>query len=185
MGNNLLSLGTRSGKSQENQPWRKFGNKKLKDVDHDATDEVNLLMDRWSPSDVLILMRKFKQQARLQHSKKSDKKQKASHKRNNSNSSNSSNNNSDEEEDEEEDGREESVPLTLDLEGFCQIFSELEHMPQDMARAAFGLFCKEGDTMDFREFCTAITICCYGSAEKKASIIFKLLMLITSCEFIF
>ena len=45
-------------------------------------------MDRWSPSDVLILMRKFKQQARLQHSKKSDKKQKASHKRNNSNSSN-------------------------------------------------------------------------------------------------
>ena len=88
MGNNLLSLGTRSGKSQENQPWRKFGNKKLKDVDHDATDEVNLLMDRWSPSDVLILMRKFKQQARLQHSKKSDKKQKASHKRNNSNSSN-------------------------------------------------------------------------------------------------
>ena len=73
MGNNLLSLGTRSGKSQENQPWRKFGNKKLKDVDHDATDEVNLLMDRWSPSDVLILMRKFKQQARLQHSKKSDK----------------------------------------------------------------------------------------------------------------
>mgnify|MGYP006088524281 CR=1 FL=1 len=174
MGNNLLSLGTRSGKSQENQPWRKFGNKKLKDVDHDATDEVNLLMDRWSPSDVLILMRKFKQQARLQHSKKSDKKQKASHKRNNSNSSNNSNNNSDEEEDEEEDGREESVPLTLDLEGFCQIFSELEHMPQDMARAAFGLFCKEGDTMDFREFCTAITICCYGSAEKKASIIFNL-----------
>ena len=59
MGNNLLSLGTRSGKSQENQPWRKFGNKKLKDVDHDATDEVNLLMDRWSPSDVLILMRKL------------------------------------------------------------------------------------------------------------------------------
>ena len=47
-------------------------------------------------------------------------------------------------------------------------------MPQEMAKAAFGLFCNDEEKMDFREFCTAITICCHGSEEKKASIIFNL-----------
>jgi ubiquitin C-terminal hydrolase/Ca2+-binding EF-hand superfamily protein len=163
--------------SKQSHRLSKFRNKnKLQNVDHDAMDEVNLLMDKWRPSDVLILMRKFKQQARLQHGNCNE---------NNNNSNNISKKSSrirknsigSDEEDEAnylQEIREESVPLTLDLEGFCQIFSELDHMPQDLAKAAFKLFCKEGDTMDFREFCTAITICCYGSAEKKGSIIFNL-----------
>ena len=51
-----------SGKpSKQSHRFSKFRNKnKLQNVDHNAMDEVNLLMDKWRPSDVLILMRKFK-----------------------------------------------------------------------------------------------------------------------------
>ena len=140
---------------------------KLRKIDHDALDEVNLLMDKWRPSDVLILMRKFKDQARLQHaaSEKECPKKQVIRKRKQILE------HSDDEYDSDSDLvdlREDSVvPLTLDLHGFCKIFSELDHMPQEMAKAAFGLFCNDEETMDFREFCTAITICCHGSEEKK------------------
>ena len=57
-----------SGKRKRRDRLSYFREKqKLRKIDHDARDEVNLLMDKWQPSDVLILMRKFKEQARLQH----------------------------------------------------------------------------------------------------------------------
>ena len=164
-----------SGKRKRKSRLSYFREKqKLRKVDHDATDEVNLLMDKWRPSDVLILMRKFKEQARLQHvarEKEQSKRTKVRKRKlilEHSDDEYESDNDS-------TDLREDSVvPLTLDLHGFCQIFSELDHMPQEMAKAAFELFCNDEEQMDFREFCTAITICCHGSEEKKASIIFNL-----------
>jgi ubiquitin C-terminal hydrolase len=148
-------------------------------------DEANLLMDKWRPSDVQILMRKFRQYA----SKRGDED------RETRTSSVATGTEKPEANAQSKDGgsrgtrthpspsqtivpaaSEADGPLQLDLEGFCSIFSELEgHIPQSVAEAAFSTFCAEGSkTLDFREFCTAVTICCYGSPEKKAGIIFNL-----------
>lgn len=140
---------------------RRRARRKRHNMDHAAMDEANLLMDLWRPCDVQILMRQFKQYATLQTERNLRCARTSSSGSNDSSGSGAV----------ADGGR----PLGLDLEGFCSIFSELQDIPQSVAEAAFWMFCQEGEKMmDFREFCTAITICCYGRKEKKAEIIFNL-----------
>ena len=93
---------------------------KLRKIDHDARDEVNLLMDKWRPSDVLILMKNLRNKLvynMLESEKECSKKQVVRKRK-------QILEHGDDEYDSDSDLvdlREDSVvPLTLDLHGFVK-----------------------------------------------------------------
>ena len=63
----------------------------------------------------------------------------------------------------------------MDREQFFHVFSELRHLPNAVAEAAFVRFdLKKTGSIDFREFCTAVAICCLSSRREQLHFVFDL-----------
>ena len=68
----------------------------------------------------------------------------------------------------------EGVPR-MDRHAFFKVFSELQDLPESVAGAAFDLFDRrKTGSIDFREFCTAVAICCLSSREEQVGFVFDL-----------
>ena len=114
-------------------------------------DQTNLLLDKWKASDVQQLMRVFKKNVSSADS---------------SNSTTASATNAD---------KTKGKGDTMNRQAFFQVFSELQSLPASVAGAAFDLFDKgKTGTIDFREFCTAVAICCLSSKKEQVNFVFDL-----------
>ena len=64
---------------------------------------------------------------------------------------------------------------SMDLSAFQHAFTELEDMPVGLAESAFRLFDKQQTgKIDFREFCTAVAICCLSTPNEQINFVFDL-----------
>jgi Ca2+-binding EF-hand superfamily protein len=122
-------------------------------------DQTNLLLDQWKASDVQQLLRIFKKSVGLTRQQQQQQQQQQKQQKKNQTKKQVVDN---------------SHKL-MNREAFFQVFAELQSLPSSVADAAFNLFDRgRTGSIDFREFCTAIAICCLASKKEQVTFVFDL-----------
>lgn len=64
---------------------------------------------------------------------------------------------------------------SLDRKSFMEMFNDLKDLPKDVALSMFKFFdTDKSGKVDFREFCTGLSLICLSSKEDRIKIIFQL-----------
>ncbi|CAM9124714.1 unnamed protein product [Ectocarpus sp. 4 AP-2014] len=67
------------------------------------------------------------------------------------------------------------VGAGMDKEAFLRVFPDVQGLPVEVQRSAFLLFdCVGRGSLDFRNFCRALALCCRGSREERLRFLFDL-----------
>lgn len=64
---------------------------------------------------------------------------------------------------------------SLDRRSFLEMFNDLKDLPKDVVISMFKFFDRDNSgCIDFREFCTGLSLICLSSTEEKIKVIFQL-----------
>eukprot|EP00941_MAST-03F_sp_MAST-3F-sp1_P001377 g1377.t1 len=133
--------------STHHQPFRRRNGKVLTATDLAYLDSTNLLLDCWSHTDVKRLLRKFREGTGKNESSTSS-------------------------------GAPTFSSARMDQSAFMEVFRDQMknfNLPPSIASNAFRLFDHDDNgTLDVREFCVAISLCCVASREEKVRLVFDL-----------